>query len=91
MMTLGSIGQALYMRLFFHLANLYDGANRQRLVFQKRYDDVCAEKFSCRSAGDDSRGGRPVRRVGGRLPPADRRGQDSASAAIRLAVYRVYR
>ena len=43
MMTLGSIGQALYMRLFFHLANLYDGANRQRLVFQKRYDDICTE------------------------------------------------
>ena len=27
MMQLGTIGQALYMRLFFHLANLYDGAN----------------------------------------------------------------
>ena len=43
MMRLGTIGQALYMRLFFHLANLYDGANRQRLVFQKRYDDICTE------------------------------------------------
>jgi hypothetical protein len=43
MMTLGTIGQAIYMRLFFHLANLYDGANRQRLVFQKRYDDICIE------------------------------------------------
>ena len=43
MMSLGTIGQALYMRLFFHLANLYDGANRQRLVFQKRYDDICTE------------------------------------------------
>ena len=43
MMSLGTIGQALYMRLFFHLANLYDGANRQRLVFQKRYDDICIE------------------------------------------------
>lgn len=43
MMSLGTIGQALYMRLFFHLANLYDGANRQRLVFQKRYDDICVE------------------------------------------------
>jgi hypothetical protein len=43
MMGLGTIGQALYMRLFFHLANLYDGANRQRLVFQKRYDDICIE------------------------------------------------
>src|SRR5947208_6878628 len=43
MATLGTIGQALYMRLFFHLANLYDGANRQRLVFQKRYDVICTE------------------------------------------------
>jgi hypothetical protein len=43
MQPLGTIGQALYMRLFFHLANLYDGANRQRLVFQKRYDDICKE------------------------------------------------
>jgi hypothetical protein len=43
MMSLGTIGQALYMRLFFHLANLYDGANRQRLVFQKRYDHICIE------------------------------------------------
>ena len=43
MVSLGTIGQALYMRLFFHLANLYDGANRQRLVFQKRYDDICVE------------------------------------------------
>ena len=43
MVQLGTIGQALYMRLFFHLANLYDGANRQRLVFQKRYDDICTE------------------------------------------------
>jgi hypothetical protein len=43
MIRLGTIGQALYMRLFFHLANLYDGANRQRLVFQKRYDDICVE------------------------------------------------
>jgi len=42
-MSLGTIGQALYMRLFFHLANLYDGANSQRLVFQKRYDDICME------------------------------------------------
>lgn len=27
MAGLGTIGQALYMRLFFHLANLYDGRN----------------------------------------------------------------
>ena len=43
MVQLGTIGQALYMRLFFHLANLYDGANSQRLMFQKRYDDICTE------------------------------------------------
>jgi hypothetical protein len=42
-MTFGTIGQALYMRLFFHLANLYDGSSRQRLMFQKRYDDICIE------------------------------------------------
>lgn len=43
MQQLGTIGQALYMRLFFHFANLYDGANTQRLGFRKRYDDICAE------------------------------------------------
>jgi hypothetical protein len=43
MQGLGTIGQALYMRLFFHFANLYEGANSQRLVFQKRYDDICTE------------------------------------------------
>jgi hypothetical protein len=43
MQQLGTIGQALYMRLFFHFANLYDGANTQRLGFQKRYSDICAE------------------------------------------------
>ena len=43
MQQLGTIGQALYMRLFFHFANLYDGSNRQRLSFQKRYDDICTE------------------------------------------------
>ena len=31
MQQLGTIGQALYMRLFFHFANLYDGANIERL------------------------------------------------------------
>ena len=31
------------MRAFFHFANLYDGRNRSRLSFQKRYDDICAE------------------------------------------------
>ena len=43
MSQLGTIGQALYMRLFFHFANLYDGRNAKRLTFPKRYDDVCAE------------------------------------------------
>jgi hypothetical protein len=43
MQQLGTIGQALYMRLFFHLANLYDGHHRTRLSFPKRYDDLCAE------------------------------------------------
>jgi hypothetical protein len=40
---LGTIGQALYMRLFFHFANLFDGGNPNALRFQKRYDDICVE------------------------------------------------
>jgi Replication initiator protein A len=43
MMRLGTIGQALYMRLFFHFANLYDEQRKKRLAFPKRYDDICAE------------------------------------------------
>lgn len=43
MMRLGTIGQALYMRTFFHFANLYDGRSRSKLTFQKRYDDLCGE------------------------------------------------
>ncbi len=43
MQQLGTIGQALYMRLFFHFANLFDGHHRSRLSFPKRYDDICAE------------------------------------------------
>ena len=43
MQQLGTIGQAMYMRLFFHFANLHDGRNGKRLAFQKRYDDICAE------------------------------------------------
>ncbi len=43
MQQLGTIGQALFMRLFFHFANLYDGHHRSRLTFSKRYDDICAE------------------------------------------------
>jgi hypothetical protein len=43
MQQLGTIGQALYMRLFFHFANLYDGHHKMRLAFVKRYDDICTE------------------------------------------------
>ena len=43
MQELGTIGQALYMRLFFHFANLYDGHHKKRLTFIKRYDDICVE------------------------------------------------
>lgn len=43
MARLGTIGQALYMRLFFHFANLYDGRNAKGLLLMKRYDDVCTE------------------------------------------------
>lgn len=43
MTQLGTIGQALYMRLFFHFANLYDHGNGLRLALQKRYDDICVE------------------------------------------------
>lgn len=43
MQELGTIGQALYMRLFFHFSNLYDGHHKRRLIFPKRYDDICRE------------------------------------------------
>ncbi len=43
MQGLGTIGQAFYMRLFFHFANLYDGHQKSRLSFFKRYDDICTE------------------------------------------------
>ena len=43
MQQLGTIGQAFYMRLFFHFAHLYDGHHQKRLTFMKRYDDICAE------------------------------------------------
>jgi hypothetical protein len=33
----------LYMRLFFHFANLFDGHHKDRLSFPKRYDDICRE------------------------------------------------
>lgn len=43
MQGLGTIGQAFYMRLFFHFANAYDGHQKNRVTFFKRYDDICAE------------------------------------------------
>jgi hypothetical protein len=43
MQGLGTIGQAFYMRLFFHFANMYDGHQKNRVSFFKRYDDICAE------------------------------------------------
>ena len=43
MQGLGTIGQAFYMRLFFHFANMYDGHQKSRVSFFKRYDDICAE------------------------------------------------
>jgi len=43
MQELGTIGQAFYMRLFFHFANLFDGHHKNRLSFPKRYDDICRE------------------------------------------------
>src|SRR3984893_763760 len=43
MAGLGTIGQALYMRLFFHFGNLHDGRNGKRLFFRKRYDAICTE------------------------------------------------
>jgi hypothetical protein len=43
MQQLRTIGQALFMRLFFHFANLYDGHHQKRLSFSKRYDDICTE------------------------------------------------
>jgi hypothetical protein len=43
MQRLETIGEALYMRLFFHFANLHDGKSGKRFVFPKRYDDICNE------------------------------------------------
>jgi hypothetical protein len=43
MQQFGTIGQALYMRTFFHFANLYNGANGSQLALQKRYDDICTD------------------------------------------------
>src|SRR5712671_6130639 len=43
MLELGTIGQAIYMRLFFHFANLYQDHPRKRPTFSKRYEDICVE------------------------------------------------
>jgi hypothetical protein len=43
MQELGTIGAALYMRLFYHFATSYDGHHLERTVFKKRYDDICTE------------------------------------------------
>jgi hypothetical protein len=43
MQELGTIGAALYMRLFYHFATSYDGHHLERTVFKKRYDDICSE------------------------------------------------
>jgi hypothetical protein len=43
MQQLGTIGQALMVRLFFHFATSFDGHHRDRVLFRKRYDDICAE------------------------------------------------
>jgi hypothetical protein len=43
MQNLSTIGSALYMRLFYHFATLYDGRHLDRVAFKKRYDDICAE------------------------------------------------
>ena len=44
MLRLGTIGQALYMRLFFHFANLFEEKRqKQGLQFHKHYGDICVE------------------------------------------------
>lgn len=43
MQQLSTISAAIYMRLFYHFATHYDGHHLDRIVFKKRYDDVCAE------------------------------------------------
>jgi hypothetical protein len=43
MQNLSTIASALYMRLFYHFATHYDGHHIDRVVFKKRYDDICAE------------------------------------------------
>jgi hypothetical protein len=41
--SLGTIGQALYMHLFYSFAITYDGHHQQRLTFRKQYADICSE------------------------------------------------
>jgi hypothetical protein len=43
MQQLSTIGAAFYMRLFYHFATHYDGHHLDRVVFRKRYSDVCSE------------------------------------------------
>ena len=43
MRELSTIGGAFYMRLFYHFATHYDGHHLDRIVFKKRYDDICSE------------------------------------------------
>lgn len=43
MQELSTIGGAFYMRLFYHFATHYDGHHLNRIVFRKRYDDICTE------------------------------------------------
>jgi hypothetical protein len=43
MQQLSTISAAFYMRLFYHFATQYDGHHLDRIVFRKRYEDVCAE------------------------------------------------
>src|ERR1700722_877020 len=40
---LGTIGAALYMRLFYHFATHFDGHHLDHVVFKKRYADVVNE------------------------------------------------
>ena len=46
MQQLGTIGQAFYMRLFFHFANLYDGHHQKRVDVRK-----ALRRHLCRMAG----------------------------------------
>jgi hypothetical protein len=43
MQELGTIAAALYMRLFYYFATRYEGHLLERIVFKKRYDDICTE------------------------------------------------